>query len=139
MRTTTALLALLVAGATATSAATVKENWDTSCASCHGEDGKVTEFLLVPYVGACIHEPTPPPNQIVYVKYTGGIEITSRFIAVSVTGSLRAVFSQPLLRLVDGAANIPTAYALDAKTVEVHEQVGTPKSLWRPQTGPAFQ
>jgi cytochrome c6 len=40
MRKITALIALLVAGATATSAATVKENWDTSCASCHGEDGK---------------------------------------------------------------------------------------------------
>jgi len=24
-------------------------------------------FLLVPYQGACIHEPPPPPNQIVYV------------------------------------------------------------------------
>ena len=23
----------------------------------------VTEFLLVPYVGACIHTPPPPPNQ----------------------------------------------------------------------------
>ena len=28
----------------------------------------VTEFLLVPYAGACIHVPPPPPNQIVYVK-----------------------------------------------------------------------
>ena len=29
----------------------------------------VSEFLLVPYVGACIHTPPPPPNQIVQVKY----------------------------------------------------------------------
>ena len=29
---------------------------------------RVTEFLLVPWVGACIHTPPPPPNQIVYVK-----------------------------------------------------------------------
>lgn len=27
----------------------------------------VTEFLLVPYFGACIHTPPPPVNQIVYV------------------------------------------------------------------------
>ncbi len=26
------------------------------------------EFLLVPYFGACIHTPPPPPNQMVYVK-----------------------------------------------------------------------
>lgn len=27
----------------------------------------VTRFLLVPYVGACIHVPPPPPNQLVLV------------------------------------------------------------------------
>lgn len=31
-------------------------------------DGKVTEFLLVPYFGACIHVPPPPVNQTVLVK-----------------------------------------------------------------------
>jgi len=29
---------------------------------------EVTEFLLVPYFGACIHYPPPPPNQMVYVR-----------------------------------------------------------------------
>ena len=29
--------------------------------------GKVKEFLLVPYFGACIHTPPPPANQIVHV------------------------------------------------------------------------
>lgn len=38
------------------------------------EDGMsgVDEFLLVPYFGACIHTPPPPPNQIVYVKMQRG-------------------------------------------------------------------
>ena len=31
------------------------------------KDKGVTEFLLVPWVGACIHTPPPPPNQIVHV------------------------------------------------------------------------
>jgi hypothetical protein len=37
------------------------------------EDGMsgVNEFLLVPYFGACIHTPPPPPNQIVYVRMEG--------------------------------------------------------------------
>ena len=26
------------------------------------------EFLLVPYCGACLHTPPPPPNQILFVK-----------------------------------------------------------------------
>jgi len=29
------------------------------------------EFLLVPYFGACVHTPPPPPNQMVYVKMQG--------------------------------------------------------------------
>lgn len=32
------------------------------------EEGRTTEFLLVPYFGACIHVPPPPSNQIVHVK-----------------------------------------------------------------------
>lgn len=31
-------------------------------------DGKVSEFLLVPYFGACIHVPPPPINQTVLVQ-----------------------------------------------------------------------
>ena len=31
-----------------------------------GADG-VTSFVLVPYVGACIHVPPPPANQLVFV------------------------------------------------------------------------
>lgn len=33
---------------------------------------EVTEFLLVPYFGACVHVPPPPPNQMVYVTMKGG-------------------------------------------------------------------
>ena len=29
---------------------------------------KVTEFLIVPYFGACIHTPPPPANQIIHAK-----------------------------------------------------------------------
>lgn len=30
-------------------------------------DNRHTQFLLVPYFGACLHTPPPPPNQIVYI------------------------------------------------------------------------
>jgi hypothetical protein len=30
-----------------------------------------SEFLLVPYFGACVHVPPPPPNQMVYVEMQG--------------------------------------------------------------------
>ncbi len=35
-----------------------------------------TEFLLVPYVGACIHTPPPPPNQLVYIEMEDGKRAT---------------------------------------------------------------
>lgn len=38
---------------------------------------KTTEFLLVPYFGACIHVPPPPPNQIVHIKYPAGLALES--------------------------------------------------------------
>jgi hypothetical protein len=36
---------------------------------------EVSEFLLVPYFGACVHTPPPPPNQTVYVKMDGGKQV----------------------------------------------------------------
>ena len=39
------------------------------------ENGKTKSFLLVPYVGACIHVPAPPPNQVVLVEAPEPIEV----------------------------------------------------------------
>lgn len=36
------------------------------------EDNRVDEFLLVPYFGACVHVPPPPPNQVIYVTAAEG-------------------------------------------------------------------
>lgn len=83
---------------------------------------KVTEFFLVPYVGACIHTPPPPPNQIVHVKteeaYTtdGGL-----YTPVWVNGLMKTEQSQSSLNLVDGSSDIPSSYALEAISVEPYE------------------
>ncbi|MEL6766727.1 MAG: DUF3299 domain-containing protein [Pseudomonadota bacterium] len=53
----------------------------------------VTELLLVPYIGACIHVPPPPPNQIVFVTLREPYEMTGYFEAVFATG----VFSSAVL------------------------------------------
>ena len=34
---------------------------------------ETSEFVLVPYFGACIHVPPPPANQIVFVKFREGL------------------------------------------------------------------
>jgi len=53
------------------------------------ESTVIKEFLLVPFVGACIHVPPPPANQIVYVKAEKGLEIKGQFDPVTVTGILK--------------------------------------------------
>lgn len=51
---------------------------------------RVTEFLLVPYAGACIHVPPPPPNQMVYVKMNTNTKVQVTFTdPILVTGTLR--------------------------------------------------
>lgn len=46
----------------------------------------VTLFLLVPYVGACVHVPPPPANQLVLVSTKRPYESDGLFEAVTVTG-----------------------------------------------------
>jgi len=38
---------------------------------------EVSEFLLVPYVGACVHTPPPPPNQLVFVEMEDAEQVTA--------------------------------------------------------------
>ncbi len=50
---------------------------------------QVTEFLLVPFAGACIHVPPPPPNQMIYVKLTHNQKAKMSFTEpIMVTGQL---------------------------------------------------
>ncbi|MEG3765460.1 DUF3299 domain-containing protein [Alteromonas sp. 14N.309.X.WAT.G.H12] len=53
-----------------------------------GTDELTTEFLLVPYFGACIHVPPPASNQIVHVTFENGVAIEDLYDAVWVTGTL---------------------------------------------------
>lgn len=54
------------------------------------DDTRVTDFLLVPYLGACIHTPPPPANQIVYVTDATGVSMDTMWEPIWVTGVLRA-------------------------------------------------
>lgn len=78
---------------------------------------QVNEFLLVPFVGACIHVPPPPPNQIVHVEPPTPVEPPGLFAPVSVTGQL---WQQPVsyeLFLVDGSRLVDVSYALTMTTM----------------------
>jgi uncharacterized protein len=80
-----------------------------------------TEFLLVPYFGACIHEPPPPPNQIIYVKSSAPFALTSLFEAVVITGTMRVQSEKKDLSFVDGSSEIALGYVLEDGSVEPYQ------------------
>jgi uncharacterized protein len=77
------------------------------------DNGAVSEFFLVPYFGACIHVPPPPPNQIVYVKLAGGIQLGAPEDAYWVTGTLHTQ--------TNGTSLAKASYTLDASRVELYK------------------
>ncbi|HSG91531.1 MAG TPA: DUF3299 domain-containing protein [Pseudomonadales bacterium] len=60
-------------------------------------DNRVDEFLLVPYFGACVHVPPPPPNQIIYVTAEPGLDAAHLYEAWTVTGTLQVSARQSAL------------------------------------------
>lgn len=82
------------------------------------KDRKVVEFLLVPTVGACIHTPPPPANQIVHVVYPKGIEVKGLFTPVWITGTMVAQSSVQTVGYVDGQAPVSVSYSMQPVLVE---------------------
>jgi hypothetical protein len=76
-----------------------------------GPEG-VTEFMLVPYVGACLHVPPPPANQLVIVEATKPWPSDQLWDAVWVTGQMRTRLQSTSLGQV--------GYALSADAMETY-------------------
>jgi hypothetical protein len=83
---------------------------------------QVSEFLLVPWVGACIHTPPPPPNQIVHVKADKPFDFGGLFAPVWVTGRMSTAAAKKSLFLIDGSADIDIGYSLRASQVEPYKE-----------------
>jgi len=73
----------------------------------------VTDFMLVPYLGACIHTPPPPANQLVMVSATQPWPGDQLWDPVWVTGVIRTQ-----LQSSDFGQ---TGYSITADTMEVYE------------------
>jgi len=82
------------------------------------DNGEVSEFLLVPTIGACSHKPVPAANQLIYVKSKKSVVADSPYMPIKITGTLRITPSTQDLYLVDGQKQIKMAYSLDDAIVE---------------------
>jgi hypothetical protein len=81
------------------------------------EGSQVSEFLLVPFVGACIHTPPPPANQMVHVTASEPFDSEGLFAAVWVEGIMRVGRAEYELTLVDGTGAVAAGYRLEAARV----------------------
>ena len=78
------------------------------------EPGKIAEFLLVPYYGACIHVPPPPANQTVFVRMPEGQPLEGEmFDTIWVEGTLSVTPTTSELA--------EAGYRIDATRVEPYE------------------
>ena len=73
----------------------------------------IKEFILVPYVGACIHTPPPPPNQLVFATANTPWPGDQLWDAVWAVGTMRTQL-QP-------TAIAQTGYALSVDSLEVYQ------------------
>jgi len=74
----------------------------------------ITEFFLVPYFGACIHVPPPPPNQILYVTSDTPLDIEDPFAAFWLNGKLRTTLVENDLATA--------AYTMELDSFELYTQ-----------------
>lgn len=84
-------------------------------------DTGVTEFLLVPYVGACIHSPPPPANQMVFASLDEKYVVKNLYEPVWITGHLRIEQASRSLSYVDGQANVASGYAMRVVHIEPYK------------------
>lgn len=73
----------------------------------------VTSFILVPYVGACVHTPPPPPNQLIFVKSDIPWKQDNLWDPVWVIGNINHE-----TQVTDIAES---GYALQASKIEIYE------------------
>ncbi len=82
------------------------------------DGNNVTEFLLVPFAGACVHTPPPPGNQIIHIASPDGFAMRGLFDPVIVQGTLHSSGASMDVSLSDGDAEFPVGYKMTSDSIE---------------------
>ncbi|MDG1773897.1 MAG: DUF3299 domain-containing protein [Oceanicoccus sp.] len=78
------------------------------------DDQVITEFFIVPFFGACIHVPPPPPNQIIHVKYPKGFKLEALYNPFWLSGVLKTTLIENDMATA--------AYAMEVHLVEEYAE-----------------
>lgn len=77
------------------------------------DDQTITQFFLVPYFGACLHMPPPPPNQIILVNFPEGMQLEALYTPFWISGELKTVITENSVAT--------SAYALEMSSFEPYD------------------
>ncbi len=85
---------------------------------------KVSEFLFVPYFGACIHSPPPPANQIILGSPEKSFELDNISRPVWITGKLKTGRTSSKLGEAGFTlyTDVDSAYSMQVESVEPYEE-----------------
>ena len=78
------------------------------------EEQVITQFFLVPYFGACLHMPPPPPNQIILVDSPSGLQLDQLYTPFWISGKLSTSVTENEMATA--------AYSLTMASYEVYEE-----------------
>ena len=79
----------------------------------HNAKQEVTRFFLVPYFGACIHVPPPPPNQIIYGRHDAGIRQDNLYDPFWLEGTLETSLVENDMATSAYSMTVDRAYAYE--------------------------
>lgn len=80
----------------------------------YNEQQIVTEFFLVPYYGACIHVPPPPPNQLIHIQHPKGFRLQDLYTPFWVDGIVKLETNENELGL--------SSYAMHNVSLSIYEE-----------------
>lgn len=86
----------------------------------------ITTFFLVPFFGACIHMPPPPPNQILYAEYEPDIRLDALYDPFWINGTLSTTLVENDMATA--------AYSIDVSVIEPY--VETNNQQWNDPESP---
>ena len=78
------------------------------------DEETITEFFLVPYFGACIHSPPPPPNQIIYVHAPDGLKLNTLYDPFWISGIISTTLIENYMAT--------SAYSMQMKSYEPYTE-----------------
>ena len=85
------------------------------------DDGRLTEFFLVPTIAACSHEDPPPRLQVAFVSSTVGVIPPGKRTPIRVTGKITAKSTTRRTYNANGKVEVYSSYSFVSPQIEVSE------------------